>query len=148
MTQYEREHLVTKYKRGVHEVMDALQGITDDELDFRQAPGKWTCREIIHHLADSETTSGIRLRKLLVERQPYIQGYDQDVFATKFQYAKRPIEPALEAFESARELTAQILDLMDEADWNRSGEHAESGPYSVETWLSIYAAHAHDHAGQ
>ena len=148
MTQYERDHLIMKYNRGVVEVRDALQGITEAELDFRRAPDKWTVREIVHHLADSETNSGLRLRKLLVERQPYLQAYDQDVFATALQYAKRPIEPALKAFEAARELNAQILERMQEADWQRSGEHAESGPYSTETWLSIYAIHAHNHAEQ
>jgi hypothetical protein len=37
---------------------------------------------------------------------------------------------------------------MTEDDWRRTGTHAESGPYSVEDWLTIYAAHAHDHAAQ
>jgi hypothetical protein len=148
MTQYERGHLITKYKRGIVEVKDALHGITEAELDFRRAPGKWTAREIVHHLADSESISGFRLRKLLIENQPYIQAYDENVFATKLHYADRPIEPALKAFEAARELNAQILEFLQEADWNRSGEHAESGPYSTETWLSIYAVHAHNHADQ
>ena len=148
MTHQERDSLIEKYKRGVHWVQEALRDISEAELDFRREPGKWTAREIVHHLADSETNSAIRLRKLLAEHQPYIQGYDQDVFAKKFQYAKRPIQPALKAFEAARETTEQILDLMDEDDWKRSGEHSESGPYSVETWLSIYALHAHNHADQ
>ena len=121
MTQIERDSLIRKYKKGVEDVHDALRNITETELDFRRAPGKWTTREIIHHLADSETTSGIRLRKLLVERQPYIQAYDENVFATKLQYAKRPIEPALKAFEAAIENTAQILGLMGEEDWERGG---------------------------
>jgi hypothetical protein len=56
--------------------------------------------------------------------------------------------PALEAFRSARETTGQLLELMNEADWKRSGTHTESGPYSMEDWLKIYAAHAHNHAAQ
>jgi len=148
MTHEERAVLINRYKQGSGQVADALKGISEAELDFRRAPGKWSAREIVHHLADSETTSGIRLRKLLVEQQPYIQGYDQDQFAKKLQYSKRPIEPALKALTAARETTAQILDLMNDADWKRTGEHSESGPYSAETWLSIYAVQAHDHADQ
>src|SRR5437867_3775226 len=136
MTPEERTALINQYKAGNKQVADALRDVSEAELDFRRAPGKWTVREIVHHLADSETTSGIRLRKLIVEQQPLIQGYDQDEFAKRLQYSRRPIEPALKAFTAARETTAQILDLMNEADWKRMGEHTESGPYSAEVWLS------------
>jgi DinB family protein len=148
MTSKERTTLIKQYKEGYKQVADALRDISDAEWDFKRAPGKWSTREIVHHLADSETNSAIRLRKLLVEHQPYIQGYDQDEFARKLQYSKRPPEPALKAFEAARATTGQILDLMTEADWKRAGEHSESGPYSTETWLKIYAEHAHNHADQ
>ena len=148
MTPDQRAVFIKKYKEGYAQVADALRGISEAELDFRRAPGKWSAREIVHHLADSETTSAIRIRKMLVEHSPYIQGYDQDEFARKLHYSKRPVEPALRALEAARATTAQLLDLMSEADWKRMGEHSESGPYSAETWLSIYAAHAHNHADQ
>src|SRR5262245_3494408 len=148
MTPQERAALIKQYKDGYRQVAEALDVISEAELDFRSAPGKWSPREIVHHLADSETTSAIRLRKLLVEFNPYIQGYDQDEFAKKLQYSKRPIEPALQALEAAIQTTGQILDLMTEDDWKRSGEHAEMGPYSAEIWLGIYAVHARNHADQ
>ena len=148
MTQTERAALVSRYKEGYRQAQDVLKDASEEELDFRRKPDKWTSREIVHHLADSETTSGIRLRRLLVETRPFIQGYDQEEFARKLHYAKRPIEHALKAFEAARETTAQLLDLMTEEDWKRTGEHTESGPYTPETWLGIYAAHAHNHASQ
>ena len=50
--------------------------------------------------------------------------------------------------KSVRASTTELLRSLDEDDWARSGTHTESGPYSVQTWLAIYAAHAHDHAGQ
>jgi DinB superfamily len=148
MTPQERAALIKQYKDGYRQVTEALDVISEGELDFRSAPGKWSPREIVHHLADSETTSAIRLRKLLVEFNPYIQGYDQEEFAKKLQYSKRPIEPALKALEAAIQTTSQILDLMTEDDWKRSGEHAEMGPYSAEIWLGVYAVHARNHADQ
>jgi hypothetical protein len=148
MTSRERAALIKNYKNGSREVADALKGISDQELDFHRAPGKWSAREIVHHLADSEMNAAIRMRKLLVEMNPYIQGYDQDEFAKKLHYSKRPIEPSLKAFEGARETTGEILDQLREEDWKRTGEHSEIGPYSIEKWLEIYAAHAHNHADQ
>src|SRR4029453_11880957 len=88
-----RNALVAKYKDGYDQVASALEGATDAELDHQPAPGKWTAREIVHHLADSEMTSAIRLRRLLAEDRPVIVGYDQEEFARKLHY-DRPIAPA------------------------------------------------------
>jgi hypothetical protein len=142
-----RTALVEKYKQGHAEVVRALEGATDAELDRRAAPNKWTAREIVHHLADSEMTSAIRLRRLLAEDRPLIVGYDQEEFARRLHY-DRPIGASLTAFKAARETTGELLDRMSEAEWAREGTHSESGTYSVLRWLEIYAAHAHNHADQ
>jgi hypothetical protein len=92
-------------------------------------------------------TSAIRLRRLLAEDRPLIQGYDENAFARRLHY-DRPIRASLNAFKAARETTADLLDCMTEADWAREGTHSENGRYSVERWLEIYAAHAHNHAEQ
>jgi hypothetical protein len=142
----ERTALIARYKEGHRAVMDAFRGITEDELD-RSASDEWTPRQIAHHLADSEMMSAIRIRRLLTEDDPVIHGYDEATFAKRLT-SDRPIAPSLEAMRYARESTAQLLDRLTEDDWERSGNHSESGPYSVEKWLTIYAAHGHDHAAQ
>jgi hypothetical protein len=142
----ERAALIKRYKEGHRAVMDALRGIDEGELD-RSAGGEWTPRQIAHHLADSEMTSGVRLRRLIVEESPVIQGYDEAEFAMRLT-SDRPIAPSLEVMRYVRESSAQILDRLSESDWQRAGTHSESGPYSVEDWLTIYAAHGHDHAAQ
>jgi len=142
-----RKKLVDQYKDGYRVVSEALTGATDEELDARPAPGKWSAREIAHHLADSEMTSAVRLRLLIATDRPQIVGYDQDEFARRLYY-DRPIEASLDAFKAARRTTAEILDRLSEPEWTREGVHSEHGTYSVERWLEIYAAHAHDHASQ
>jgi len=142
-----RKLLIDQYKDGYRAVADALRGASDEELDARPAPGKWNVREIVHHLADSEMTSAIRLRLLLATPNPQILGYDQDEFARCLHY-DRPIEASLDAFKAARRSTAELLDRMTEAEWQRQGTHTEHGPYSASKWLEIYAAHAHAHATQ
>jgi hypothetical protein len=148
MTNDERQRLIAQYRDGFDEVARSIEGIPDGDLRARPLPGKWTAREIVHHLADSEMTSAIRLRKLLTEDGPQIQGYDQEVFAERLRYNERDIAPALEAFRAARSTTAQLLEAMTEDDWAREGTHTESGRYTVEDWLRIYADHAHNHAAQ
>ena len=142
-----RQKLVDQYKDGYRVVVEALKSVSDAELDARPAPGKWSAREIVHHLADSEMTSAIRLRRLLAEDSPTIVGYDQDEFARKLYY-DRPLESSMDAFKAARRTTADILDRMMEAEWQREGTHSEVGRYTVEKWLEVYAPHAHEHARQ
>ena len=142
-----RKKLVDQYRDGYRAIAEALTGATDEELDARPTPGKWTPREVVHHLADSEMTAAIRLRMLLAIDKPQILGYDQDEFARRLYY-DRPTEASLEAFKAARRTTAEIMERMSEADWQREGTHSEHGRYTVERWLEIYAAHAHKHAEQ
>lgn len=143
-----RRELIDRYAAGYDEVVRALEEFPAASLTAHPIPGKWSASEIVHHLADSEMTSAIRLRRLLTEESPVIQGYDQDRFATSFQYNEREMAPALEAFRGARATTTQILERMTEDDWRREGTHTESGRYTAEDWLEIYADHAHGHADQ
>jgi hypothetical protein len=147
MDEHTRKELVDKYKDGYRAVAEALAGIDREALDAPPAPGKWTPREIVHHLGDSEMTAAIRLRLLVAEERPAIHGYDQEEFARRLHY-DRPYEKSLEAFRYARETTAEILDRLSEAEWAREGTHSEHGRYTIEHWLEIYADHAHNHAQQ
>ena len=142
-----RKKLLDQYNDGYRVVAEALAGATDQELDAHPAPNKWSAREIVHHLADSEMTSAIRLRLLVASDNPAIAGYDQEEFAKRLYY-DRPMEASLEAFKAARRSTGEILARMTEAEWKREGTHTEHGRYSVEKWLEIYAPHAHRHAEQ
>ncbi len=149
MSPSERSQLIARYQEGYSVVTGALEGFPEAGLAAHPVPGKWSAREIVHHLADSESISAQRLRKLLVESKPIIYGYDQERYAVELAYNERPdLAPSLEAFRAARATTAQIMSRMTDADWSRAGWHTESGHYTAETWLEIYAAHAHGHADQ
>jgi hypothetical protein len=143
----ERERLIGVYRDGYRAVAEALHGANEEELSRKPAAGRWSAREIVHHLADSEMTAAVRLRLLLALDRPTIHGYDQDEFAGKLHY-DRPHEASLEAFRYARETTAQILDRLSEQDWLREGTHTEVGAFGVTQWLETYATHAHSHARQ
>lgn len=146
MNEDERTTMIEAYRRGVVEVDDALAGATDDELDV-VPPGGWSARMVVHHLADSETNSYLRLRKLLAEDDAQIQGYDEAAFARVLHY-DRPIERSLAVFRAVRASSAELLDLATDEDWQRAGTHTESGAYSMQDWLAIYVDHGQTHAQQ
>jgi hypothetical protein len=142
-----RRALLEQYKDGYRVAREALAQLSSAELDMRPAPDAWTAREVAHHLADSETTSYLRLRRLLAEDHPTIAGYDEEEYARRLHY-DRPIESSLQVLRAVRASSAELLEALSEAEWAREGIHSESGRYSVDDWLEIYATHAHDHAAQ
>ena len=147
MDKKRRTELLEKYRTGHQAVLESLANLRDEELDRSAGADDWTPRQIVHHIADSEMTAAIRLRRLVTEDNPQIVGYDEKVFARALT-RDRPIEPSLEAVRWVRESTVQILERLSEDEWQRAGTHTELGPYSVERWLEVYAAHCHDHAAQ
>jgi hypothetical protein len=145
----DRSRLIERYRAGSDEVERALQAITADELDRRPAePDGWTAREVAHHLADSEAMAYTRLRRLIADDDPAIHGYDEPVWARRLHYDDRPIEPSLAVVRAVRAASLQLLEALTPDEWSRTGVHSESGPYSVDRWLEIYAGHCHDHADQ
>jgi hypothetical protein len=141
--------LVARYRAGAAHVDAALAGAAEADLDLRSAgPDSWCARQVVHHLADSETNSYIRIRRLLAEPAPTaIQGYDEAHWADVLHY-DRPIAASLAVFRAVRAASSELLDTLVDADLQRSGSHSDSGTYSVRDWLAIYADHAEAHAAQ
>ncbi len=124
MDRIERDELIAQYQRGYDTILSAIDGMGEAEWEAREAPGEWCPREVIHHLADSEMTSAIRIRRLIVEHEPEIQAYDQEEFARRLHY-ERPIENSLLALQGARASTSELLVLMTEEEWQSAGAHTE-----------------------
>lgn len=143
----ERDALVSRFREGYDAVERAVDGLTDDDLDRLGPEGGWTPRQVVHHLADSEATAYVRLRKLIAEDGALIQAYDEPEFARRLHY-DRPIASSIAVLSAVRRASLELLESLTPAEWDRRGTHAESGTYSVDDWLRIYAGHSHDHAAQ
>ena len=142
--------LVARYCAGVGLVEAALASLSEDQLD-RAVDGEWTPRMVVHHLADSETNSYVRLRRLLAEPNgTVIQGYDEDAWSRTpaLGYATEPIDLSLAVLRAVRAASAELLTRLIDSDFERTGVHTESGPYTLRDWLRIYAEHAEQHAEQ
>src|SRR5512134_1904519 len=103
-----RKKLIEQYKDGYRVVSEALAGLSDSGLEAR-LPGKWSVREIVHHLADSEMVAAARLRRIVAEDRPGLRAADMAPYARRLFY-DRPIQNALELFRLVRLSTVEILD--------------------------------------
>ena len=148
LTRDERQRLIDQYGAGPDRLRQALAKVPAEAMRWRPAPGEWSVHEIVVHCGDSETTSASRIRYVLAEERPVIAGYDQEAWAVRLDYHHLPIEPALAATGAVRANTAALLRTLPDEAWERAGTHSETGSYSAEEWLRIYAVHLHDHADQ
>lgn len=144
-----RQLLIEQYEKGPAELESALSHAPESMRKWRPEPSEFSVHEIIVHCADSETNSHGRIRYVLAEENAQIVGYDPGHWATRFNYADHPLEPALETVKAVRANTVPILRRLTEGDWAKAGTHSEHGAgYSAELWLKIYAEHCREHAAQ
>jgi hypothetical protein len=141
---------IAAYRQATELFLMVASALSQEDLD-RQPPDDpdgWTPRMVIHHVADSETNSYVRLRRLLAEPPgTTIQGYDEAQWARALHY-ERPVALSLAVFRAVRDSSAELLDRISPDDLERAGVHTESGPYALADWLDTYVAHARDHAEQ
>ena len=148
MTPSERRKLIARYSRGSALLERALKHVPVRARKWRPGRGKWAVHEIVCHCADSEANGAIRLRFILGEENPVLVAYDQDRWARVFAYHRLPVGEAMAVVRSVRALTTRLIKGLPGAAWQRAGTHSESGRYTAETWLTVYAEHLEKHSRQ
>ncbi len=148
MTRDERERLIEQYADGPSRLRQALAKVPEEARKWRPAPREWSAHEVVCHCADSETNAAARIRYVVAEKDPIVLGYDENAWAVRFDYHGHPLDAALALVEAVRANTAALIRRLPDEAWAREGRHTESGRYTAEDWLQIYAAHLEEHARQ
>ncbi len=125
-----------------------LTGVFGDEEDFAPAPGKWSVRQIVAHLADAELVGAHRFRQVIAEDNPTLIAFDQDKWSANLDYARRKPKTSLETFRRIRAENYELLKELPEGAFDRAGNHTENGPMTLRRLLEGYAGHAESHARQ
>ena len=125
-----------------------IRGLTERQLAMRPAPGKWSIREIVAHLADNEVVLGSRYRFIAAMDRPPLPGYDQDAFVANLGVSKATTADLLDDFAMARAVNIGLLDRVGAAAWDRVGIHAERGEESLGRLVTMYAGHDRIHLAQ
>jgi hypothetical protein len=124
------------------------KGLDRKKLTKRPQPDKWSIAEILAHLADTELVAGWRLRLILGSNGTPVQGFDQDVWAKTFDYAKQDPKLSLEVFRVLRENNLRLLKSVPNDLWQNYGMHSERGKETVAHIVNMYAGHDLNHLQQ
>ena len=144
----EHSDLLERLRRGPELVASVITGAAGAELDFVPAPGRWSIRQIVAHLADSEIVGADRLRRVIAEENPTLMAFDQDAWAANLSYARRKISESLDTFRRLRAENYDLLKDLPEAAWARTGTHSQRGLMTLRQLVEVIAEHAERHARQ
>jgi hypothetical protein len=126
----------------------SIRGLSGKQLKWRPEPAKWSIAEIIAHLADAEIVASWRMRSVIGENGITIQPFDQDAWASAFEYRDRDARRSLEVFRVLRESNLQMLNEIPSETWENYGMHLERGKESIAHLTRMFAGHDTNHVLQ
>ncbi len=137
--------LIDSYLAGPQRLRGAIAGMTDEQINAAPIPGKWSTRQVVCHIADFEPVYADRMKRAIAEDQPTIFGGDPDAFAARLAYDQRDIEEELQMIESVRTHMARILRTLKPDQFQRTVNHSDAGPLTLETMLAHITNHIPHH---
>ncbi len=137
--------MIDDYLAGPQKLRDAIDGMTAEQIDAAPIPGKWSTRQIICHIVDFDTVYADRMKRIIVEEHPTMFDGDPDVFAAGLAYDERDIEEELQLLNAVRKHVARILKTLKPEQFERTGNHSEDGPISLEVLLQRITNHIPHH---
>lgn len=140
--------LLERFRRGPELLAVVTTGVFGEEEDFTPAPGKWSVRQIMAHLADGEVVCAHRCRQIAAEDNPTIVAFDQEMWARNLNYTGRKPKQSLESFRRLRAETLDLLKSLHESAFERAGTHTEVGRLTLRELVDRNVKHTESHARQ
>ena len=142
------KNMLLSFSRGYDDLVNALPEFPKEMWDFKPAPNRWSIKEILIHLGDSEVNAYFRCRKIIAENGSTVAAYDQDKWADFLKYKDLDIDMALDLFRILRINTFNLLKNLSDDKWQNYCMHQENGRMTLFDWLKTYTEHVHIHIAQ
>ena len=144
----ERRQKLALYRDAHDQLVNALESYPEDMWDYKPGPERWSIREIILHITDSEANSYIRCRRAIAEPGAAVMAYDEDQWARGLSYADQDPQAALALFKHLRGMTYDLVKELPDGVWSHTIDHPENGLMTLGDWLGVYANHVPEHIDQ
>ena len=120
---------------------EAVEDLSDEQLNTTYRPGGWTLRQVVHHIADSHLNSFCRFKLGLSEDAPTIKTYDEASWAEMADSKDAPVELSLSIIDGLHARWTRLLKSMSDADFEKKVNHPERGPMNLNELLALYDWH-------
>jgi uncharacterized damage-inducible protein DinB len=144
ITPEKRSEFIEIIKDLPKKMAQAVEGLSDEQLDTPYRPEGWTLRQTVHHVADSHINSVCRFKLAMTEENPTIRPYFEDRWA-ELSDSKMPVDVSLKILEGIHRRWAVLLESLTDEDFQKTLIHPESGEFTIEKLLALYAWHSRHH---
>ena len=138
--------LIDEYLAGPQALREAINGMTEEQINAAPIPDKWSTQQVICHIADFEPVYADRMKHVIAENQPTFAGGFHQQFAEHLAYDKRNIDEELRLIEAVRSQMARILRTLPPESFERTGIHSVEGPMTLGSLLERITNHIPHHA--
>lgn len=125
-------------------MMLLLSGRDEDDGNFRYAPNKWTAKEVLGHVCDTERIFAYRALRIARDDRTLIEGFEQDDYVRNGPWGRVALAEAIEDYIAVRRSTLTLLRNLDEVAWRRRGV-ANKNEVSVRAIAYLIAGHELHH---
>ena len=143
--------LINIYGKGPLRLETVLAGLSDNDLKAYPIDNKWSIKEIVFHITDSEIIGASRIKMILGEEDRDLPFYDQDSWVSNMAYnllSEKQMVNSIKVFSAIRTQLTELFVNLKQSDWEKTGIHAEFGKVSVRNLLELYADHSERHISQ
>jgi hypothetical protein len=137
--------VVAMLRAQIAETLALWSGLTEAQADYRYAPGKWSTREVIGHLADTERIMSYRALCFARAERKELPGFDEDAYVANADFGRRSVAELLDELTCVRAATIALFTGLSDEELTRSGI-ANNRPYSVRALAYIIAGHERHHS--
>ncbi|MFF2484140.1 YfiT family bacillithiol transferase [Paenibacillus sp. NPDC058071] len=127
-------------------IAEAVEGLSEEQLNTPYRDGGWSVRQVVHHVADSHMNSFFRFKLALTEANPTIKAYEEKLWAELADSSEAPVTESLAIIEGLHSRWVRLLRAMTAEQYERTFYHPGYGQtYSLATLLGMYSWHGRHH---
>ena len=136
--------VVTFLEQQRNAMLSLLRGVDEEKGNYRYAPGKWTIKELVGHVTDTERVFAYRALVFARNDAAALPGFDQDPWVQQAHHANVSLKDLVDEFDSVRRSTIHLFRNLDPAAWMRRGI-ANNNPITVRAQAYVIAGHTEHH---
>lgn len=144
ITQVPQGKIMTTLEQGLDATLALLDGLSPAQADFRYAPGKWSLKEVLGHVVDTERILAYRALRFARNDKTPLPSFEQDDYMPYASFAARELSDLTREFGHVRQATLDLFRHLDAEAWERRGT-ASGGEFTVRAMAYIIAGHEIHH---
>lgn len=139
--------LIDQFEAGGQKLIDAVAGLTAEQLIQPVEPGRWSVQQLVIHLADADSIAIDRMKRVITEEQPLLLYAHESAYVDRLHCDQQSIEDAVELFRIGRRQFSRVLRLLPDETFERIGTHNIVGVVSLADLIETYVDHLTHHLG-